>query len=129
MPVPHYIPFRQKLKSESLRNVTGGLSPGEVLFEVERGARFVTFEYIISPLIITYIRRSPVHFLRPGQSAMAKGLPYALLSLAFGWWHLPSGLLRTPGAIRQALRGGKDITPAVAAKAEAYMKQTAAKGS
>jgi hypothetical protein len=126
MPGPQYIPFRQKIKPASLREVTGGLSPGEVLFEVERGARFVIFEYVISPLIISYIRRSPVHFLRPGQSPVVKGFPYALLSLAFGWWTL-SGLLRTPKAILQALRGGKDITQAVVAKAEGYMAQATTK--
>ena len=121
MPVPQPIPFRQKLKRFSLREVTGGMSAGEVLFEVERGARFVVFDYVVSVLIVAYLRRSPEYFLRPGESALRRGLPYALLSFLFGWWNFPWGLIRTPQRIYETLRGGRDITPSVVASIKANL--------
>ena len=121
MPLAQYIPFRQKLKRSSLREVTGGMSPGEVLFEIERGARFVEFDYVVSVLIVAYLRRSPVHFLRPGQRAFYRGLPYALLSFFCGWWNFPWGLIRTPQKIYETLRGGRDITQRVVASIEAHL--------
>lgn len=124
MPVPQYIPFRQELKPVSLRDVTGGMSPSEVLFEVERGARFIYFDYVISAIIVSYRRRSPVFFLEPGESAAQKGLPYALQSFVFGWWSFPSGLVSTPGAITRTLRGGHDMTAKVLANTQAYMSKS-----
>jgi hypothetical protein len=124
MPVPQYIPFRQKQKPVSLRGVTGGMNPSEVIFEVERGARFVYFDYVISVVVMTYRRNSPVFFLKPGESAVRKGLPYALLSLAFGWWGFPWGLTSTPAAITRTLRGGHDITTKVLANTQNHMSKT-----
>lgn len=60
MPVLHYIPFRQKITRPSLRDVTGGMGTGEVLFEVERGARFLVYEYVVSVLIVAYASFSGV---------------------------------------------------------------------
>jgi hypothetical protein len=123
MPVPQYIPFRQKQKPVSLRDVTGGMSPSEVIFEVERGARFIFFDYTISAIIVSYRRNSPVFFLKPGESVTRKGLLYALLSLLFGWWSFPSGLVSTPAAIARTLRGGHDITAKVLANTKAHMSK------
>ena len=89
------------------------MSPGEVLFEVELGARFVVFDYVVSVLIVAYLRRSPAYFLRPGQSALPRGLPYALLSFFLGWWNFPWGLIRTHQRIYETLLGGRDITQRV----------------
>ena len=99
------------------------MSPGEVLFEVERGARFVVFDYVISVLIVAYHRRSPVCFLKPGQSAWTKGLPYALLSFFFGWWNFPWGLIRTPQRIYETLNGGRDITQSVVANIQDHLNR------
>ncbi len=125
MSVQQYIPFRQKNTPFSVHEVTGGLNPSEVLGEIERGARFVVFPYIISAIYISYHRRSPVRFLKPGESPLPKALPYALLSFFFGWWGFPNGILNTPGAIYQTLRGGKDITPSVLAWAQKYSEGAA----
>ena len=124
MPVPQHIPFRQKQKPVSLRDVTGGMNPSEVIFEIERGARFIYFDYVISVIVMTYRRNSPVFFLRPGESAIRKGLPYALLSLAFGWWGFPWGLTSTPGAITRTLRGGHDMTAKVLENTQNHMSKT-----
>jgi hypothetical protein len=129
MPVPQYVPFRQKQKPVSLRDVTGGMNPSEVVFEVERGARFVYFDYVISVIIMSHRRNSPVFFLKPGESAVRKGLPYALLSLAFGWWGFPWGLTSTPGAIARTLRGGHDITAKVLSNTQGHMSRASAQSA
>ena len=123
MPVPDYFPFRQKVRPLRLDEVTGGMSPREVLAEIERGARFVIYPYVVSVLIVTYKRQSRVYFLRPGNHAFRKAIPYAMLSAIFGWWRIPWGLLHTPGTIYEALRGGTDITPNVKAKLQAYLEK------
>ncbi len=125
MPMPQSIPFRQKLKPSSLREVTGGMSAGEVLFEVGRGARFVVFDYVVSVMVVAYLRRSPVYFLRPGQSALKRGLPYALLSFLFGWWNFPWGLIRTPQRIYETLCGGRDVTESVIANIKTHLDREA----
>ena len=122
MPLPQYIPFRQKLKASSLREVTGWLRPGEVLFEVERGARFVVYDYVVSALIVCYLRRSPVIFIRAGESGLRRGLPYALVSLFLGWWEFPSGVMRTPRAIYSSLRGGRDVTQSVMERTRTFLE-------
>lgn len=87
-----------------------GLTAEQVLREVERGGRFVYFQYCISALVITFRRNSPAYFIRPGESATGKGLSWTLLTLALGWWGFPWGLIWTPMALYTNLRGGKDIT-------------------
>ena len=124
MHMPQYIPFRQKIEPVSLRDITGGMNASEVIFEIERGARFVYFDYVISVIIMTYRRRSPTFLLRQGENPLGKGWRYALLSLAFGWWGFPHGLIHTPGAINRTLRGGHDIIDKVLAKTRAHMSKT-----
>ena len=66
--------------------------------------------YCISALVITFRRNSPVYFIRGGENATAKGLPWTLLTLVAGWWGFPWGLIWTPIALFNNLRGGKDVT-------------------
>lgn len=40
-----------------------------------------------------------------------------MLSLLFGWWGFPFGLIYTPISLFQSLSGGKDITREVMAQA------------
>ena len=87
-----------------------GLSPEQVRQEVERGAKFVLFSYCISILVMTFRRSSPVYFVRAGENAVVKGLPWTLLTLVVGWWGFPWGLIWTPMALFSNLRGGKDVT-------------------
>lgn len=68
------------------------------------------FEYCVSVLIMSFRRRSDVYFLRAGESALIKGLPFTILSLAVGWWGIPWGLFWTPAAIYKNLSGGIDVT-------------------
>ena len=90
-----------------------GLSQAELQSELAKGGRFVVFSYCISLLVVTFQRSSEVHFIRAGESAFAKSLPYTLLSLFLGWWGFPFGLIFTPMAIYSNLTGGKDVTAQV----------------
>lgn len=96
-------------------NGVEGLSPEELALELQRGGRFVIFHYTISILVLTFRRGSDIYFVRAGESAAAKGIPYTLLSLLAGWWGIPWGPIYTIGSVFTNLGGGKDVTREVAA--------------
>lgn len=90
-----------------------GMRPGEVDFEIQRGARFVFFQYCISIVVLTFRRASDIYFLRQGESAVTKGLPFTLVSLVAGWWGIPWGPIYTIQSVYNNSRGGKDVTESV----------------
>ncbi len=108
MPVPNY--FAPRSKRVTLSSLTGGMTNDEIQDEIDRGARFVVFQYTISAVFITFRRHSPILFLRAGENAAVKSLPYTLTTLLLGWWGIPFGLIFTPMAIFRNLSGGKDLT-------------------
>ena len=87
-----------------------GMSMQDLSFELDHGGRFVIFTYCVSILILTFRRPSKVFFLRGGESAFLRGLPYLLITLLFGWWGIPWGPIYSLGAIANTLSGGKDVT-------------------
>lgn len=87
-----------------------GMSPDQLRFEIQRGAKMVYFQYCISVVLITFRRSSDVYFVRDGESAVSKGLPWTLLSLVAGWWGIPWGPIFTIQSLVTNLRGGKDVT-------------------
>ncbi len=87
----------------------GRMTVGEMRAEVRQGARFVTFEYVLS-FVISRRKTSPVFFIRPGQRTVFKSLPYSLLTLLTGWWSFPFGPANTIGAVKDNLQGGRDVT-------------------
>lgn len=87
-----------------------GLTAEDIRNEIDRGGTFVVYTYVISVLVITFTRNSPVIFVKGGESRVMKGLLYTLLSLFLGWWGFPWGLIRTPMALYTNLSGGKDVT-------------------
>jgi len=91
-----------------------GLSEEQVRGELARGARFVVFEYTFSILVMTFRRGSAVHYLRPGEGAFAKSLPYTLITLLFAWWGIPWGPIYGIGSLITNFSGGKDVTAHVA---------------
>ena len=105
-----------------------GMSPQEAEFEVNRGGRFVIFQYCVSALIVTFRRPTSVHFIKYGESPIAKGLPYTLISLLLGWWGFPWGFIYTPQVIYKNLKGGTDVTGAVMARVQATSAVTRADG-
>jgi hypothetical protein len=90
-----------------------GLSQSEIDFELQRGAKFVFFQYCISIVVLTFKRSSDIYFLRSGESGSSKGLPFTLLSLVAGWWGIPWGPIYTIQTVYNNLQGGKDVTQQV----------------
>jgi hypothetical protein len=76
----------------------------------DRGGRWVAFEYCLSFVVVTLRRTSRPRFIADGDRAWVRGLPYCLISLFFGWWGVPWGLVYTPVTIFANLTGGCDIT-------------------
>ncbi len=93
----------------SIRGI-GRMTVGQMRSEVRQGARFLTFEYVWSFLLISRRKSSAVFFLRPGESVFWKCLPYNLVTLALGWWAIPWGPAFTIGAVKDNLQGGHDVT-------------------
>ena len=98
------------------------MSADQLNFELRRGGRFVLYYYCISLLLVTFRQPSAIFFLRPGESAFSKGLPYTLISLIAGWWGIPWGPVYTLQSLWVNMRGGKDVTQEVLAS----LNQTAA---
>lgn len=98
--------------------ITGiqGMTPQQVRDEVQRGGRFVIYQYCISILVMSYKRSSDVIFVKSDQSRHAKGLPYVLISLVAGWWGIPWGPIWTIGTTARNLSGGLDVTQEVVAQ-------------
>jgi hypothetical protein len=87
-----------------------GLSGEQIAEELEKGAKFVYFEYAFSILIMSFKRGSAIHFVRAGENAVAKSLPYTALTMFAGWWGIPWGPIYSIMAIVTNLGGGKDVT-------------------
>jgi hypothetical protein len=92
-----------------------GLSPDQLRFELQRGGRFVLFQYCVSVLVVSFKRSSPIYFVRSGESPARKGIGYTLLTAVAGWWGIPWGPIFSVQAIYRNLSGGKDVTKEVAA--------------
>jgi hypothetical protein len=96
-----------------------GLSVEQVKSEIARGGKFVIFTYAVSILIATFKRPTGVHFIRSGESAVAKGIPATLISLVAGWWGFPWGPIYTIQSIANNFAGGKDVTNEIMASINA----------
>ena len=92
-----------------------GMGSLDIQTEIQKGAKFVVFQYVISLLVITFRRNSNIYFVKADESAFVKGLPFTLLSLVLGWWGIPFGIIYTPIAVFTNLSGGKDVTAEVLA--------------
>ena len=93
-----------------------GMSPEQIRFEVQRGAKFVFFYYSVSVLIMSFRRASPVYFIPAEESALGKGLPWILLTLLAGWWGIPWGPIYTVQSLVVNFKGGKDVTAELSAR-------------
>ena len=93
----------------ALKDVTR-LTAAELEGQLAAGGRFVFYEFCVSFILLTLRRQSAVYFLRAGERGIVRGLPYCLLSLFFGWWGVPWGIIYTPLTLFTNLRGGCDVT-------------------
>lgn len=91
------------------------LSAEQLQEEVNRGGRFVHYQYAVSFIVATIKPDTGVYLIRKGESAVKESLFFTILSLLFGWWGIPFGPKHTIAAIRTNFRGGKDVTDEVVA--------------
>jgi hypothetical protein len=94
---------------------TDGMTPEQVGWEVQRGGKFVFFQYCISLLVVTFKRPSSIYLIKSGESSLKQRLSFTLISLVFGWWGFPWGPIWTLSTIAQNLAGGKDVTKEILA--------------
>ncbi len=92
-----------------------GLSDDEVTRELENGAKFVIYTYVVSIIVLSFKNGTDIYFIKGGESRVAKGFKFTLLSILLGWWGIPWGLIYTIGAIATNSAGGKDVTDEVLA--------------
>jgi hypothetical protein len=92
-----------------------GLTADQIRFELQRGGRFILFQYCVSVIFVTFKRPSPVYFIRAGESPLGKSLSFTLLTLVAGWWGIPWGPIYSVQSIYSNLSGGKDVTKDIAA--------------
>jgi hypothetical protein len=97
------------------------MSVADLQQAVAAGGKFVCFQFCVSVIVLSFKRSSPIIFLRPGESAFSKGLPYSLISLFAGWWGIPWGPIWTLTTLAQNISGGKDLTAQVLAALGAPM--------
>jgi hypothetical protein len=86
------------------------MTPEQLNFELQRGARFVIFQYAISIIVLSFRRASDVYFIRAGEETTSKSIGFTLLTLVAGWWGIPFGPIFTVQARVTTFRGGKDVT-------------------
>lgn len=81
---------------------------------LERGVRFVVYQYSIGALVYSSIEPSDIKRIEPGGSRVRPGLKYSLLSSLIGWWAIPDGPIITVRALATNFRGGIDVTDRIA---------------
>lgn len=104
-------------KINGIENMSGA----ELSAELQKGGKFVVYEYAISLLVITFYRSSNITFVKADEGSIVKGLGFTLLTLVMGWWGIPWGPIRSIQALITNFKGGKDVTDRVVSA----MKQTA----
>jgi len=92
-----------------IKNIQG-VTVDELNREIERGGKFVIFQYCFSIILMTFRRGSDVYFIRAGESTLKYSIGFTLLAFFFGWWGIPWGPIYTIGSIFTNLTGGKDVT-------------------
>lgn len=92
-----------------IKNIDG-LSSEDINRELDRGAKFVVFQYCISILVLSFKRGSDVYFIRGGESTTKHSIGFTLITFFMGWWGIPWGPIYSVGALYSNLTGGKDIT-------------------
>ncbi len=87
-----------------------GMTVAQVQNEVANGGKFVLYQYCISIVVMSFKRPSAIYYIKGDESAVAKGLPFSLISLLLGWWGIPWGIIYTIGSFVTNFGGGKDVT-------------------
>jgi hypothetical protein len=89
------------------------LSNEQIKAELQKGAKFVVFQYCISVIVMSFKRSSGIYFIPAGAGSAGKAAPWCALSLLVGWWGIPWGPIWTIGTVAKNLSGGTDVTAQV----------------
>lgn len=103
------IPLSSRKKHMKIKNIES-LTVDQLNRELSSGAKFVIYQFTISIVVMTFRRSSDIYFVRAGESATIKGLPYTLITFLFGWWGIPWGPIYSIGSLFSNLAGGKNVT-------------------
>lgn len=97
------------MKSKLL--IEENLTAEKLQSEIDRGAKFVSFQYCISLFLAVTLRRfSPAILVKNEQSAKKYQIKYNFISLIFGWWGIPWGPYYTFKSVALNNKGGLDVT-------------------
>ena len=96
-----------------------GLTNAQVNDEVQRGGRFVMYQYCISVLVMTLKRPSDIYFVKAGAGSIGKGIGFSAIALLLGWWGIPWGPIYTIQSLWVNCRGGRDVTQEIMAQSAA----------
>jgi len=91
------------------------LSANELNLEIQRGGKFVIYQYCVSILVMTFRRSSDIYFIKSGENAVTRGLLWTLLTLVAGWWGIPWGPIFSIQCLVTNLKGGKNVTDQIRA--------------
>ncbi len=98
--------------SVAIKNIDG-MTVSQLQDEVNKGGKFVIYQYCVSIVLMTFKRPSDIYFIRSDENALTKGLLFSGVSFLFGWWGIPWGPIYTIGSLVNNFKGGKDITDEV----------------
>jgi len=90
------------------------LSKPQLKEMINRGGKFVFFQYTISIVVMTFRESSGIYFIKPGEGGAKYSWGYTLLTSIMGWWGIPWGPIYTIGTLATNIGGGKDVTLEVA---------------
>lgn len=108
------------------------LPDNPLVHEVMAGTRFVTYPFVFSLLVLSFNRNmGGVHAVGSGRWPVSPILGAAVVSIFFGWWGFPWGIIWTPVSLFHLWNGGRDATKDVlsaeigAAEAQRVLKAAA----
>jgi len=82
-----------------------------VVDQVMAGNRFVTYPFVISILILSFNRNmGGVRLVGRDQWPMVPLFGATLVTMLFGWWGFPWGMIWSPVSLFHLWRGGRDST-------------------
>ena len=87
-----------------------GMTVVDLQNDIANGGKFVVYSYCISLLVISFKRSTGIHFIKSNENAFNRSMPYSLISLLFGWWGMPWGIMYTCSSLFTNIKGGKDVT-------------------
>lgn len=83
----------------------------ELKQRIEKGAKFISFEYCITILFAVTLRRfSPAILIENEDDMIFYKSKYNRLTNIYGWWGFPYGILRSKHALAINKAGGIDMT-------------------